>query len=96
MTMPLNHENCEANKHNACRLEVSELHPTMQRRWNNAAEMYREAHKNQAIKDLYSNLNHLNKLTSQLEYLQGAIAKKETVRIVLHGIRTTHRCHHQR
>ena len=82
MTMPLNHENCEANKHNACRLEVSELHPTMQRRWNNAAEMYREAHKNQAIKDLYSNLNHLNKLTSQLEYLQGAIAKKETVRIV--------------
>ena len=82
MTMPLNHENCEANKHNACRLEVSELHSTMQRRWNNAAEMYREAHKNQAIKDLYSNLNHLNKLTSQLEYLQGAIAKKETVRIV--------------
>ena len=82
MTMPLNHENCEANKHNACRLEVAELHSTMQRRWNNAAEMYREAHKNQAIKDLYSNLNHLNKLTSQLEYLQGAIAKKETVRIV--------------
>ena len=69
MTMPLNHENCEANKHNACRLEVAELHSTMQRRWNNAAEMYREAHKNQAIKDLYSNLNHLNKLTSQLEYL---------------------------
>ena len=82
MTMPLNHENCEANKHNACRLEVAELHSTMQRRWNNAAEMYREAHKNQAIKDLYSNLNHLNKLTSQLEYLQGAIAKNETVRIV--------------
>ena len=82
MTMPLNHENCEANKHNACRLEVAELHSTMQRRWNNAAEMYREAHKTQAIKDLYSNLNHLNKLTSQLEYLQGAIAKNETVRIV--------------
>ena len=82
MTMPLNHENCEANKHNACRLEVAELHSTMQRRWNNAAEMYREAHKTQAIKDLYSNLNHLNKLTSELEYLQGAIAKNETVRIV--------------
>ena len=80
MTMPLNHENCEANKHNACRLEVAELHSTMQRRWNNAAEMYREAHKTQAIKDLYSNLNHLNKLTSQLEYLQ--LAKNETVRIV--------------
>ena len=34
MTIPLNHENCEANKHNACRLEVAELHSTMQRRWN--------------------------------------------------------------
>ena len=82
MTIPLNHENCEANKHNACRLEVAELHSTMQRRWNNAAEMYREAHKNQAIKDLYSNLNHLNKLTSQLEYLQGTITNDETVRVV--------------
>ena len=81
MTIPLNHENCEANKHNACRLEVAELHSTMQRRWNNAAEMYREAHKNQAIKDLYSNLNHLNKLTSQLEYLQGTITNDETVRV---------------
>ena len=43
--------------------------------------MYREAHKNQAIKDLYSNLNHLNKLTSQLEYLQGTITNDETVRV---------------
>ena len=82
MTMPLSHDDCEGEKHDACRLEVAELHPTMQRRWNNAAEMFREAHKNQTIKDLYSNLNHLNKLTSQLKYLQGAIAKNETVRIV--------------
>ena len=81
MTMPLSHDDCEGNKHDTCRLEVTELHSTMQRRWNNAAEMFREAHKNQAIKDLYSNLNHLNKLTSQLEYLQGAIAGDGTVRV---------------
>ena len=58
MTMPLNHDDCEDDKHDACRLEVTELHSTMQRRWNNAVEMYREAHKNQAIKDLYSRLNY--------------------------------------
>ena len=81
MTMPLNHDNCAGEKHNSCRLEVSELHSTMQRRWSNAAEMYRGTHKNQAIKDLFSNLNHLNKLTSQLEYLQSAITGDETVRV---------------
>ena len=81
MTMPLNHDDCEGNKHDACQLEVAELHSTMQRRWNNAAEMYRDAHKNQAIKDLYRNLNHLNKLTSQLAYLQGAITGDEIVRV---------------
>ncbi len=81
MTVPLNHDACEGDKHEACALEVAELHPTMQRRWNNAAEMFRDAHKTQAIKDLYSNLNHLNKLTSQLEYLQGIIAGDEAVRV---------------
>ena len=86
MTMPLNHDNCEDDDHDACRLDVPDLHSTMQRRWNNAAEMFREAHKNQAIKDLYSNLNHLNKLTSQLEYLQGAIVGDGTVRVAY----TTH------
>ena len=74
MTMPLIHDDCEDDKHDACRLEVAALHSTMQRRWSNAVEMYREAHKNQAIKDLYSRLNHQNILTSQLGYLQGAIA----------------------
>ena len=81
MTMPLSHDDCEGNKHNACLLEVAELHSTMQRRWNNAAEMFRAAHKNQAIKDLYSNLNHLNKLTSQLEYLQSTIDQDGTIRV---------------
>ena len=62
-------------------LDVERLHPTMQRRWNNAAEMYREAHNSQAIKDLYSRLNHQNILISQLDYLQGAIAGDGTVRV---------------
>ena len=80
MTMALNHDDCD-DKHNACRLEVSSLHHTMQRRWNNAAEMYREAHKTQAIKDLYSNLNHLNKLTNQLEGMQDTTANGAMTRV---------------
>ena len=81
MTMPLNHDDCEDDKHDRCRLEVSSLHSTMQRRWNIAAEMYRKAHKNQAIKDLYRRLNHRNILTSQLEYLRGAIAGNGAITI---------------
>ena len=45
ITMPLSHDDCEDDKHDACRLEAGELHSTMQRRWNNAVEMFREAHK---------------------------------------------------
>ena len=33
MTIPLNHDNCQGDKHNACYLDVALLHPTMQRRW---------------------------------------------------------------
>ena len=81
MTMPLNHDDCEGDKHDACRLEIADLHPTMQRRWNNAAEMYREAHKERGITELFDNLNHLKKLTSQLQYLRGAIDGDGTIRI---------------
>ena len=81
MTVPLNHDDCADGKHDACRLEVGELHSTMQRRWNNATEMFREAHKNQVIKDLYRNLNHLSKLTSQLGYLRNTIDGDETIRV---------------
>ena len=81
MTMPLTHENCEGDKHDACQLDVGALHPTMQRRWSKAAEMFREAHKNQAIKDLYRRLNHQNTLTSQLEYLRSVIAVDGKYRI---------------
>ena len=81
MTVPLNHEDCNGDKHDACRLEVSELHSTMQRRWNKATEMFREAHKGQSITELFANLNHLNKLAGQLEYLRTAIADGEKVRV---------------
>ena len=81
MTMPLNHDDCEGDKHNSCRLDVAALHPTMRRRWNNAAEMYGATHKNQEIKDLYSRLNYQRMLTEQLEYLRGAIAGDERVRV---------------
>ena len=96
MTMPLNHDDCEGDKHDACRLEVSALHSTMQRRWNSADAMFREAHKNQAIKDLYSNLNHLNKLTSQTEYLRDAITHSEKVRVAYHNFRSPHSSNRQR
>ena len=88
MTMPLSHDDCEGNKHDACRLEVTEFHATMQRRWSNASEMYREAHKNQAIKDLYSRLNHQKILTNQLEYLRDAINRTPKVRVAYTGIGT--------
>ena len=81
MTMAVDHSQCKSHKHDACRLKVESLHPSMRNRWNKAAEMFQEVHKNKAIKDLYRNLNHLNKLTSQLEYLQAAITGIETTRI---------------
>ena len=81
MTMAVDHSKCKGHKHNACRLEVEALHQSMRKRWDIADEMFRDAHKNQTIKDLYSNLNHLNKLTSQLEYLQAAIAGDGTTRV---------------
>ena len=88
MTMPLRHDACENDKHDACQLDVAALHPTMQRRWNNAVAMYRQAHKNQANSDLYRNLNHLRKLSSQLEYLREAINGTPKIRIAYTGIGT--------
>ena len=81
MTMPLNHDDCEDDKHDSCRLEVLGLHPTMQRRWNAAEHLYHETHKSQAIKDLYSRLNHQNILARQLEYARAAIDDTEKIRV---------------
>ena len=81
MTMPLNHDNCPGDKHGACQLEVEALHSTMQRRWNNAAELFRDAHKDRSITELLDNLNHLNKMTDQLEYLRAAVEDDVAVRV---------------
>ncbi len=80
MTMAVDHSECEGHKHN-CRLDMQALHQTMRKRWNIAEEMFRDAHKNQAINDLYDRLNYQNILTSQLEYLQAAINGGETARV---------------
>ena len=62
-------------------VDAAALHDSMRRRWDNAAALFREAHQGRAITELFANLNHLNKLTSQLEYLQGAIAGDGTIRV---------------
>ena len=62
-------------------IDAAALHDSMRRRWDNAAAMFREAHQGRVITELFDNLNHLNKLTSQLDYLQGAIAGNGTTRI---------------
>ena len=81
MTMPLNHDDSSDDKHETYRLEVEALHATMQRRWNNAVELFREAHKDRSINELLDNLNHLNKMTDQLEYLRAAAKGDDTVRV---------------
>ncbi len=81
MTMPLSHDDCSDDKHEACRLEVEALHTTMQRRWNKAVELFREAHKDRSINELLDNLNHLNKMTDQLEYLRAVANRDDTIRV---------------
>ena len=60
---------------------MESLHPTMQRRWNTAVEMFREAHRDKAIKNLDDNLNYLNKMTSQLEFLKAINLDEKVVRV---------------
>ena len=82
MTMEVDHTKCKDNKHDACRLKVETLHQSMRNRWNNAADMFQEAHKNQVINNLYERLNYQNILTAQLGYLRAAIAGDGTTRVV--------------
>ncbi len=62
-------------------VDAAALHPTMQRRWNNAAALFREAHQGRGITELFANLNHLNKLTNQLEYLRRVTTGDGMVRV---------------
>ena len=81
MTMPLVHEACAGDRHDACRLDLEFLHHSMRRRWANATEMYSEAHQQRVIKELYDRLNYQKILTSQLGYLRGTTAGDGTVRV---------------
>ena len=85
MTLPINAEHCpgqhKPNQHSNFCLDASQLDYRMQRRWKSAAEMFKKAHEDRSITELFANLNHLNKLTSQLDYLQMAIADGTRVRV---------------
>ena len=85
MTLPINAEHCpgqhKPNHHTNLCLDVSQLDYRMQKRWESAAEMFKKAHSDKSITELFANLNHLNKLTAQLDYLRLAIADETRVRV---------------
>lgn len=74
MTMPLDHSRCSGTttgkvKHDACRVDIQALDARMQERWPVMESLW-DANKGKSdTKSLAQNLNWLNKLTSQLEYL---------------------------
>ena len=76
MTMPLDHSNCKKNRktgrvtHNACAVDTQELDVRMQRRWLIMEDLWDTNKGTADTKSLTQNLNWLNKLTSQLEYLR--------------------------
>ena len=76
MTMPLDHSRCAKNgktgkiRHSACRVDTQELDARMQERWPLMEALW-DANKGKSDnKSLTQNLNWMNKLTSQLEYLR--------------------------
>ena len=76
MTLPLDHSRCAKNgktgkiRHNACRVDTQELDVRMQERWPLMEALW-DANKGKSDnKSLTQNLNWMNKLTSQLEYLR--------------------------
>ena len=76
MILPLDHSRCAKNgktgkiRHNACRVDTQELDVRMQERWPLMEALW-DANKGKSDnKSLTQNLNWMNKLTSQLEYLR--------------------------
>lgn len=79
MTLPMDHSECyeqaKASKakkvvHKACRLDIQNLDPSMQSRWFKMSDLWVANRGPNDTKSLLDNLNWLNKLTSQLEYLR--------------------------
>ena len=62
-------------------LDVAKLHDSMRRRWNNAAAMFHDSHAGRSITKLLDNLNHLNKMTDQLQYLRTSANDGDAVRV---------------
>ena len=85
MTLPINAAHCPSqhkpNQHSNLCLDASQLDHRVQRRWESAATMFQKAHESRSITELFANLNHLNKLTGQLDYLQRAISTGNQTRI---------------
>ena len=75
MIMPLDHSDCDRNeetercKRQNCAIDKAELDFRMRRRWEIMERLW-DANKGKSKFSLTRNLNHLNKITSQLEYLQ--------------------------
>ena len=76
MTIPLNHSGCpgwadaEFIRHTACEVDHEELNEDMRARWEIMERLW-EANRGKADeKSLSQNLNWLNKLTNQLDYLR--------------------------
>ena len=74
MTMPLDHSGCEELasgfiRHNACEVEKQELDANMRARWEKMERLWEANRGKTDTKSLTQNLNWLNKLTYQLEYL---------------------------
>ena len=75
LTMPLDHSGCKQLKnglirHNACAVDVLELDPNMRARWEKMELLWDTNKGKSDTKSLTQNLNWLNKLTSQLDYLR--------------------------
>ena len=74
LEMPLDHSECEELsggfiRHNACEVDKQELDDRMRSRWERMERLWEANRGKTDTKSLTQNLNWLNKLTSQLDYL---------------------------
>ena len=77
MEIPLDHTNCpsrvydeELVRHIACEVDAQELDPNMRARWEKMERLWEANRGKTDTKSLTQNLNWLNKLARQLEYLR--------------------------
>ena len=82
MTMPMDHDNCERRpgtdfiiRHDACELDLQELDANMRARWEKMARLWEVNRGRTDTKSLEQNLNWLNKLESQLDYLSAPVSR---------------------